>query len=287
MGIIDKSHYIQIQEKVDVFVTPSDIGRIPSKIASGFSGFTAEQWRNWTLIYSLCALKGVIPSKDYDCWLMFVKATSILCRRQITLTQLEQGDFLLMEFCKVFERLYGKEHYTMNLHLHAHLKECILDYGPVYSFWLFAFERLNGVLGSYHTNCRDISLQLMRKFSSATQHGLYNWPAEFKEFSSLLSKHDHEYKEGSLHVSSFEQALQVHQYEHIIPLPPVCEVVWKLHQKSSLSDLLHSLVGHSDYTLSMLYDKATALSIGGFIIGSASGRFITKARDGSTPQVFR
>ena len=66
-GVIDKSKYLEIQGKVDRFVAPSDIGRIPSKIASGFSGFTAEQWRNWTLIYSLCAL---IPSQHYDCWLL-------------------------------------------------------------------------------------------------------------------------------------------------------------------------------------------------------------------------
>ena len=44
-----------------------------------------------------------------------------------------------------------------NMHLHGHLKECILDFGPVYTFWLFSFERLNGVLGFYHTNRHDIS----------------------------------------------------------------------------------------------------------------------------------
>ena len=48
-GVVNKSHYAMIQEKVDSFVTP-EIGRIPSKIASGFSGFTAEQWRNWILV---------------------------------------------------------------------------------------------------------------------------------------------------------------------------------------------------------------------------------------------
>ena len=66
---------------------------------------------------------------------------------------------MLLEFCESFEKLYGKENYNINLHLHGHLKECILDCGPVYSFWLFSFERLNRVLGA---NCHDISLQLMR-----------------------------------------------------------------------------------------------------------------------------
>ena len=86
-GILDKKQLLNIQQKVDQFVTPPEVGRIPLKIASGFSGFTAEQWRNWCVIYSLFSLKGLIPYKDYDCWLLFVKAVSILCQRNITLEE--------------------------------------------------------------------------------------------------------------------------------------------------------------------------------------------------------
>ena len=50
------------------------------------------------------------------------------------------------------------------MHLNCHLKECIEDYGPVYSFWCFAFERYNGILGSTATNNRSIEIQLIRKF---------------------------------------------------------------------------------------------------------------------------
>ena len=32
-----------------------------------------------------------------------------------------------------FERLYGEEYSNINLHLYAHLKFCILEYGPVYA----------------------------------------------------------------------------------------------------------------------------------------------------------
>ena len=55
-AIRDQKDFPGIQSKVNAFITPDDIGRIPSKIASSFSGFTAEQWRNWTLIFSLYAL---------------------------------------------------------------------------------------------------------------------------------------------------------------------------------------------------------------------------------------
>ena len=101
-GIISESQFSDIQSKVDAFVTPIDIGRIPGKIASGFSSFTAEQWRNWTLIYSLCSIKEILPHRDYDCWLLFVKSTSLLCRRAITLQKLDKADALLMDFCEMF-----------------------------------------------------------------------------------------------------------------------------------------------------------------------------------------
>lgn len=55
------------------------------------------------------------------------------------------------------------------MHLHSHVVDCIMDYGPVYSFWLFSFERYNGLLGNFSTNQRSIELQLMRKFLSDQQ----------------------------------------------------------------------------------------------------------------------
>ena len=40
----------------------------------------------------------------------------------------------------------------MNMHLHLHLFRCLLDFGPAHAFWLYAFERCNGILVSFHNN---------------------------------------------------------------------------------------------------------------------------------------
>ena len=45
-GIITTKHFEEIQEKVNSFNCPNDIGRIPSKIQFSFSGFPADQWKN-------------------------------------------------------------------------------------------------------------------------------------------------------------------------------------------------------------------------------------------------
>ena len=41
------SHFSLIQARVDGMVVPSDIGRIPHKIMSGFAFLTADQLKNW------------------------------------------------------------------------------------------------------------------------------------------------------------------------------------------------------------------------------------------------
>ena len=53
LGILSHADFQCIQEKVNSFVTPNDIGRIPLKILSGFSRFTADQFKNWTIYFSL------------------------------------------------------------------------------------------------------------------------------------------------------------------------------------------------------------------------------------------
>lgn len=50
-GIISTESYELIQNHIDLCKVPSDIGRIPHKIFSGFSSFTADQFKNWILYF--------------------------------------------------------------------------------------------------------------------------------------------------------------------------------------------------------------------------------------------
>ena len=70
--ILDEKKLISVQEAVDGFTTPIDIGCVPLKIASKFSGFTAEQWKSCVLYFSLPVLKPLLPAVHYDCWHKFV-----------------------------------------------------------------------------------------------------------------------------------------------------------------------------------------------------------------------
>lgn len=209
--------------------------------------------------------------QHYDCWLLFVKAAYLLCQRSITLQEVNQADEYLMEFCDTFENLYGKHHLNINLHLHGHLKDCVLDFGPVYAFWLFGFERLNGILESYNTNCRDIPVQLMRHFLSSSEFGIHNWPEEFiPTFSPLLTSHI--YTKGSLTLTSLNQSINT---APISPVPPVFESPWESHEKQELQQVISRLSNQSpaQFNILTLFDKVKEITIGKFVLGSVHSRF--------------
>ena len=133
-NIMKTNKFKQIEERIKSIKTPKDVERIPLKISS-FSGFTIDQWRNWTITFSPVALKGIIPQEHLKCWLLFVKACTLLCTRVIHRCTIVSADLFLLQFCRQFKQLYGSNACTPNMHLHLYLKECIIDYGPVYSFW--------------------------------------------------------------------------------------------------------------------------------------------------------
>ena len=186
-GVIAKKEMKRLEKRIEEMDVPTDMGRLPKKISSNYGSYTAEQWKNWTLIYSMYALKDVIGDNHLQCWQTFVLACKYLCRFTLTTIDLQRADLLLLKFCNEFEKLYGKKAITPNMHLHCHLKDIILDHGPVHSFWCFSFERYNGIMGSVSTNKRSLELQLMRKLILSRFLDSVQLPSQYKtEFEYLL-----------------------------------------------------------------------------------------------------
>ena len=141
-GKLVKSDLEEMEKRAKAIKVPSDLGRIPYKIATGegFSGFTADQWKNFILIYAIPLMWDLLEDFDREILNNFVGACSLLV-------------------CRIID---GQEAITLNIHLSLHLAECCRDYGPLYSFWCYSFERMNGVLGSYPNSKRQIEPELLR-----------------------------------------------------------------------------------------------------------------------------
>ena len=150
------------------------------------------------------------------------------------------------------------------MHLHGHLQECVKDFGPVYSFWCFAFERMNGILGSYHTNNHNISIQLAQRFLDKNVYASYNWPQEFvTEYYPLLQKYEC-YSKGSLKQSS--------GISEVITLPPVHEHGFLGWQIEELHKLVTPLVTTDKYHVLVLHNRANAVLVGDSLFAADGSR---------------
>ena len=211
--LLDANAFEEIQKRVSTFNVPQDIGRIPYKIDSGMAGMTADQWKNWTCIYSLHALQGLLPNEHLDCWWLFVQACLIFSQLTITNSDISRGDRFLIEFCQKFEQLYGKNHCTPNMHLHCHIAECCKDYGPAHTTWCFSFERCNGILGAMPNNNKSLAIEktMIKKFIQQMEYT----STDSAGFGNVLSSFFPETLAGTLK----ESTTQVSSRELSMPLP--------------------------------------------------------------------
>jgi tnp2 family transposase len=150
-GKITKSNLELMESRAKKIKLPADMGRIPYKIATGegFSGFTADQWKSFILIYAIPLMWDLLDDPDRKILSNFVKACSLLTCRIIDNNMLNDAHNRLHQVACLIEEEYGQEVITPNIHLSLHIAECCKDYGPLYSFWCYSFERMNGLLGKF------------------------------------------------------------------------------------------------------------------------------------------
>lgn len=163
-GVLTPDNLKNIQRKMNQIQVPADLGRIPRKIdcGEGFSNFTADQWRTFFTIYATTSLWEYLSAIDRTILTHFVRVCSVLAGRILTFDLIAEATERLIKIIKLIEEHYGRDKVTPNLHLSLHLQECSYDFGPLYTFWCFSFERMNGILG----NCNFFSLPIYGNYNN-------------------------------------------------------------------------------------------------------------------------
>ena len=143
----------------------------------------------WTTLYSPLVLHTRLSPELYNHWVLFSEACSILCRPYVTVSDIDRADGLLLEFCVKQEQLYGPQSCTPNMHMHCHLKDCIMDVGPLHLFWCFSFERYNGILEKMQKTWQSPEIQLAQKFCNLQMLSLLDLPDRIPaELTDCLKK---------------------------------------------------------------------------------------------------
>ena len=132
-----------------------------------------------------------------------------------------------------------------------HLNKTLLDFGPAHALWCYAFERYNGILGSYFSNNRSTEPQIMWRFS---EHQAIYEDIAFEQFKSILP-HNQLQEDRTrtisnslflLHYSNdplqtIETFAWTKDMNAILPLPPYFEEIFSTEEADQLSNLYHQL----------------------------------------------
>lgn len=136
------------------------------------SDFTAYEFKMLLLYYLQVCLIGLLPSKYLKHFELLSSSIYALLNSKVALNELNLIEKKLVKFVIDFEKLYGQQHVTMNIHLLTHIPNSIKQLGPLWTQSVFSFERMNGVLLKYVSGTKDVIHQMATKYCLSR---LNNW----------------------------------------------------------------------------------------------------------------
>ena len=135
----------------------------------------------------------------------------------------------------------------------------------------FAFEHMNGTLGSYHVNNHHISIQLTRRFLDSKVYAPSNWPKQYiDEYLPFINNFS--YHRGCLQQKTVETEISTFNSDDISALPPIQEYALDLHEQESLHSLYDSLLQAGTYRILVLCKRTKALVMQNFVLGAQGSR---------------
>ncbi|KDQ21303.1 hypothetical protein BOTBODRAFT_40142 [Botryobasidium botryosum FD-172 SS1] len=196
--LLNKEARTQYQNFMDAVIWPSGIGRLPKNLAENPKLKKADEWRRaaglWPIAFFVVwgneddAIPSQAPkvpanakkkptwirnlSRIYGALLMLCVAARILSSKAISVDTARRGIDSLRRYCLALLAL--KIHLVPNHHVAMHYLPWFKAFGPVYGWWLFAFERFNGILERVKTNNHangEMELTLVRYW--VQYHRLY------------------------------------------------------------------------------------------------------------------
>ncbi|KII86134.1 hypothetical protein PLICRDRAFT_115269 [Plicaturopsis crispa FD-325 SS-3] len=182
----------RFEKIVNAIKWPSHITRLPKNLGTNQSLKKADEWRRlltvtpvilwftWSRGHGDAIPPGAPPipqgatrnpshsreyRKIYSAILLLCAGVRILASRQISMAQARVGQDFLSQYCRSLKLLGIST--TINHHLAMHYLKFIKLFGPIYAWWLFAFERFNGMLEKVKHNGHDggrMELTLLRNW---------------------------------------------------------------------------------------------------------------------------
>jgi hypothetical protein len=163
--VLTKAEMDEIRGDIVNMLRPSWLTSVPSEFGSASYGkLKADQWRvlgTTFLPVSLVRLWSVVevgnPRSEkcrqiLDVTMSLLSAVAIACSRVTSKKHAELYLNNMHSYLNGLKGLFPEYSFHPNHHMALHLRDYLLLYGPVHSWWTFPFERLIGILQRISTN---------------------------------------------------------------------------------------------------------------------------------------
>ncbi|XP_074612396.1 uncharacterized protein LOC141866757 [Acropora palmata] len=155
-----------IDDRLMSIKPPNVITRVPRSLEHHRKYWKASELRSWLFHYSLPCLRGILPEKYLNHYLLLVNAIWLLNQESITKEDLACSNFCLLKFVLYFDGLYGERHLTINVHNLLHVHRSVSQLGPLWANSSFEFEDANGDLKALFHGSQNIDMQIVTSISA-------------------------------------------------------------------------------------------------------------------------
>ena len=144
---------------------PRSMGPVLGKIGHKMSRFTAHELKNMLNTFFGWLVDGSVSEDQYQLVQHLHVASRIADERVVTDASIQELEDHLHAYCNLYAKVYGGGALKPNHHYSRHLSGFMRDYGPTCAFWLFAFERYNGIMTSFNTRASVVETSMFRQYS--------------------------------------------------------------------------------------------------------------------------
>jgi hypothetical protein len=109
--------------------------------------WTAPEFRNWLLFFSLPCLQGHIPKEQLRRHGLLVESIYLLLKSEVTEIDRKRAEKLLAEYSKTLSNNFP-DFRSMNLHKHLHFAESVKHLGPLWAHSSLIFNEANNTIKS-------------------------------------------------------------------------------------------------------------------------------------------
>ncbi|XP_072751192.1 uncharacterized protein [Anoplolepis gracilipes] len=153
---------------------------------SDLNRWKANEFRLFLLYVGPVSLINILPKQLYNHFLMFHVGITILCNDNHIFEHIDFAEEVLYNFVKYFEKSYGKEEVTYNLHSLIHLVTDVRNLGNLNTINCFPFENYLGKLKKLVRSSANPHAQLCRRISE-----LFNYSKTELPITKLEPKQKH------------------------------------------------------------------------------------------------